>query len=99
MLFRSVAIRVPASKFCLALIARSGVPIVSTSANISGEPPLRDVGLLASTFGGLVDLFVDAGPLPESPPSTIVDVSGDLPRILREGAVEVGKVRSVLENL
>ena len=95
----AVAIRVPASKFCLALISRSGFPIVSTSANISGQPPLRDIGQLASTFGGLVDHFVDAGPLPDSPPSTIVDVSTGTPRILREGAVPAAKVNEALASI
>ena len=73
-------------------------PIVSTSANLSGAPPVRDVRALEAAFGEAVDLFVDAGTLPISAPSTIVDVSGDVPRIVREGAVAAEKFAGLIKG-
>lgn len=83
----TVGVRLPAHPFCRRLMEASGAPLLSTSANLSGEEYAGDIGVLARVFGAEADLLVDAGALPASPPSTIVDCSGTTPVLVREGAL------------
>jgi L-threonylcarbamoyladenylate synthase len=82
-----IGLRYPEHAFCRRLMEASGLPLLSTSANRSGEAYAGDVSALRALFGSSVDLFVDAGALPASAPSTIVDVSSGVPALVREGAV------------
>jgi L-threonylcarbamoyladenylate synthase len=84
-----IGIRIPDNRFCLKLIEECHTPIVSTSANISGQNTLNESDTLIDIFGDKVDLFIDAGKLPPSLPSTVVDVSGKKLKITREGAIPV----------
>jgi len=81
-----IGIRFPANEFCSRLSERCDDAIVSTSANLAGQPPLTGAAGLVRVFGSAVDLVVDAGELDGSP-STIADVSGGELIILREGAI------------
>ena len=90
----TIGVRIPDNRFCLKLLARCRVPIVSTSANLSGALPDRSV--LMSHFLDQVDLFIDAGELPPSLPSTVIDVTGKTPRIVREGAIAETAIFKVL---
>ncbi|MCX6136510.1 MAG: L-threonylcarbamoyladenylate synthase [Ignavibacteriales bacterium] len=83
----TVGIRVPDNHFCRALCLKAGVPIVSTSANLSGSDVAGDVAQIMRDFDGIVDLVVDNGNTSQTTPSTVVDLTGDLPRIVRQGAV------------
>ncbi|HEU4522535.1 MAG TPA: L-threonylcarbamoyladenylate synthase [Thermoanaerobaculia bacterium] len=80
---RTLAIRVPSLPWLRELIELTG-PLASTSANRSGEPPLTSPADLTPDLQDLLDAVVDAGPL-EGKPSTIVDFTGDEPRLIREG--------------
>ena len=80
----SVAVRVPDLPWLRALLERTG-PLVSTSANRSGEPPIREPSALARGLQEKIDVALDAG-LCEGQPSTIVDFTCDEPRLIREGA-------------
>lgn len=80
----TLAFRVPRHPFLNALLQRLDLPIVSTSANRTGEPPVESVEAARGIFGAGVDAYVDAGPL-SGAPSTLVDLSGDEPRFLRGG--------------
>jgi tRNA A37 threonylcarbamoyladenosine synthetase subunit TsaC/SUA5/YrdC len=60
------------------------VPLVSTSANRSGEPPISSPDLLARDLQNALDGLLDAGPM-SGEPSAIVDFTGDEPRFIREG--------------
>jgi L-threonylcarbamoyladenylate synthase len=91
----TIGIRIPSSRLCLRLLAHLRVPLTSTSANSSGEKPLRTIKKIQGRLTG-IDLYLDAGELPESQPSTIVDVSGDIPRVLRGGAVTTESIKQVL---
>ena len=72
-----------------ALAAALGAPVTAPSANITGAaPPRRAVDVL-SAFDGRIDLLLDAGPTPGGLPSTVVDVTVDPPRVLREGPVRL----------
>jgi L-threonylcarbamoyladenylate synthase len=91
----TVAVRVPDHAAARALAAALGHPVTSTSANRSGEPPTADPAVVAGLGDGL-DGLIDTGPCPGGPPSTIVDVSGETPRLVRAGAVAWERV---LESL
>jgi L-threonylcarbamoyladenylate synthase len=84
----TVAFRVPDLPPLLELIERLGEPIVSTSANVSGEPPLSDPKHIHQQFGGAVDALVVGPDTPYAVASTIVDFTGDEPKVLRKGDYE-----------
>jgi tRNA threonylcarbamoyl adenosine modification protein (Sua5/YciO/YrdC/YwlC family) len=84
----SIGIRIPNNAFCLMLARALSTPITSTSVNISGEPPLTDPDDIETLFGDSIDLLIEEGPL-NNPSSTIVDFSGDVPKVIREGAISV----------
>lgn len=88
-----VAARMPGGKAALALAREAGFPVTATSANPSGEPPARDPEVLIRYFPRGLDLLLDGGRTPGGPPSTILDATGEEPRILREGAVIPEEVR------
>jgi L-threonylcarbamoyladenylate synthase len=79
----TIAARVPDLAWLRALLDRTG-PLISTSANRSGEPPITTPEMLAQDLFEALDAVLDAGPR-EGQPSTIVDFTGDEPRIVREG--------------
>ncbi|HET7226931.1 MAG TPA: L-threonylcarbamoyladenylate synthase [Candidatus Eisenbacteria bacterium] len=85
----TVALRCPRDILCQKILAAIGGPVVSSSANLSGLPPARSADEVVRTFGNQLDLVVDGGPRPADRPSTLVDVSGPRPRLLRQGDVEV----------
>jgi len=91
----SVAVRVPAHPVAVALARAVGRPITATSANPSGAPPTARPDELAALLPGL-DAVLDAGPAPGGPPSTIVDVTTGVARLVRAGAVPWDRV---LESL
>jgi len=90
---KTLGIRIPNTPLVLAIIAALGKPITTTSANISGgASPYSRFSWEKETpreRQALVDLFLDAGELPFSPPSTVVDVSGEKIKIIRQGAIKI----------
>lgn len=91
---RNIAVRVPASDVARAL-AREAGPLVSTSANLAGEPPCLTVELALQAFPAAV-LVIDVGAL-DGAPSTIVDVtdSNGAVTVLREGRIARERIKSV----
>ena len=81
----TVAVRIPALDPLRALIDAVGEPVVSTSVNRAGEEPLEDAHAIRREFGAEVDLIV-TGNAPGGISSTIVDLCGKAPQIVREGA-------------
>jgi L-threonylcarbamoyladenylate synthase len=82
-----VAVRIPGESFALRLAKTALFPITATSANLSGLPPARDAGTVLRYFRDAVDLIIDGGTVPGTLPSTIVDVTGAAPVIVREGII------------
>lgn len=80
----TVAVRVPAVPALLDLISELGEPIVSTSVNRSGEPPRTSLDEIESEFGPEVDMVV-RGKVTATLASTIVDLTGDKPVVVRQG--------------
>ena len=93
---RSIAVRVPASEVARALAHAAG-PLVSTSANLSNEPPCLDVDSALRAFPQATQA-IDLGRL-EGAASTVVDATDELggARILREGRVERDRIQAVLD--
>lgn len=89
----TVAVRAPGHAFARALATRFG-PFTVTSANRSGEAAANDVRAARDALGNAVRLYVDGGTL-LGVPSTIVDCTGDTPRVLREGAVPAAEVAAL----
>jgi tRNA threonylcarbamoyl adenosine modification protein (Sua5/YciO/YrdC/YwlC family) len=79
----TIAARIPDLVWLCSLLDRTG-PLISTSANRSGEPPVVSPDLLASDLQSGLDALLDQGPR-EGKPSTIVDFTGAEPRLIREG--------------
>lgn len=92
----TVAIRIPASAICLALLAQCQVPLVSTSANRSGAAPATTVEQVQATFPDHLDLLIDGGPSPAQIPSTVIDCSTDCLRVIRTGAIPIEAVEAVI---
>ncbi|MDH3972817.1 MAG: L-threonylcarbamoyladenylate synthase [Deltaproteobacteria bacterium] len=81
---KTVGIRIPDNAIATMLVEKLGNPIISTSANVSGRDVISDPGEIDLFMGKILDLTIDAGMLPGEP-STIVDLTGDSPALLREG--------------
>ena len=85
---KTVGIRIPANRICMAIVTKLGHPIVTTSANLSGEEPIGDPILVEDMLGKQLDLVIDGGVL--SPyVSSIVSLIGDVPAVLRKGVGDV----------
>jgi len=95
----TVAIRIPAHPVPVALVRGLGMPIVGTSANLSGKPSALTADEVYSQFGNKVDSVIDGGKCPGGRESTIIDVTGEVPEILREGAISREKLRQVCRKI
>ncbi len=83
----TVAVRVPAHPVALALLEEAGVPVAAPSANRSGRPSPTRAEHVLEDLGCQVDVVVDGGPCPVGVESTVLDLSGHIPVILRPGGV------------
>ncbi len=95
----TVALRCPRDPLCQALLARVGGPVVASSANLSGQPPATTADEVRTLFGNTLDLILDGGPRMQDVPTTLVDVSGPRPKLLRRGALEVDAMLGDFEDL
>lgn len=87
-----VGVRVPAHRVAQALCRLCAMPLTATSANISDRPATNDPDEVARALGTRIDVLLDAGRTAGGPPSTIVDVTGSTPRLVRPGAIEWDEV-------
>jgi L-threonylcarbamoyladenylate synthase len=93
----TVGLRVPGHATPRALAAALG-PLPTTSANRSGEPEARDADEIEALLGDAVDLILDGGRSAGGLASTVVDLTGENPRILRHGAVPEAAIKRRLES-
>jgi L-threonylcarbamoyladenylate synthase len=84
----SLAVRLPDDKELAALLEKTGA-LLTSSANITGEPPAMTIEAAHGYFTGNVDFYVDGGDLSDREPSTIVRIVDDAVEILRQGAVKI----------
>ncbi|HJW09169.1 MAG TPA: L-threonylcarbamoyladenylate synthase [Holophagaceae bacterium] len=80
-----VGLRIPDHPFCRELTKLLGEPIVTTSANLSGQPTLNSAWEIEAELGHALDMVVDCG-VPLGVGSTIIDFTGEEPVVVREGA-------------
>jgi len=93
-----VGVRVPAHQVARGLCRTCGHILTATSANPSGEPAPADPDAVAASLGLVIDVLLDAGKTTGGLPSTIVDVSGAVPQVIREGVIAWDEVRSCLRH-
>lgn len=95
----TIALRCPKDTLSHALLTRFGGPVVSSSANLSGQPPAASAEEVVGYFGNQLDLVLDGGPRRGAVPSTLVDVSGPKPKLLRRGELDVTPFLGAYEDV
>jgi len=96
---RTIAIRIPAHPVPISLARGLGAPIVGTSANLSGSPSALTAKEVYNQLGDRVDLIINGGRCPGGRESTIVDLTGETPLILRQGAISAAELKKVCPSL
>ncbi|GAA2464978.1 L-threonylcarbamoyladenylate synthase [Streptomyces macrosporus] len=94
----TVAVRMPLHPVAIELLTDVG-PMAVSSANLTGHPAPQDCDAAQEMLGDSVAVYLDGGPTPASVPSSIVDVTGSVPRLLRAGAIDAEELRKVVPNL
>jgi tRNA threonylcarbamoyl adenosine modification protein (Sua5/YciO/YrdC/YwlC family) len=89
----TVALRMPNHEFVLELLRNVG-PMAVSSANTHGRPPATSAQEAYQMLGETVSVYVEGGPSPLGAPSTIVDVTGPIPAVVRVGAISIESIRS-----
>jgi len=90
----TVAVRMPLHPVALDLLKETG-PLAVSSANRTGASAATTAADAEGQLGDAVSVYLDGGPCRTDVPSTIVDLTGNVPRLLRAGAVSVGRLREV----
>ena len=91
----TVMLRMPLHPVALELLRDVG-PMAVSSANVSGQPPAASAAEAQEQLGEKVAVYLDGGTSGEPVASTVIDLTGDAPRVLREGAVSTEEVAEVL---
>jgi len=94
----TIAVRIPNHPIPLALIQGLGKPIIGTSANISGKLNNLTISKVKQQLGDKVDLIIDGGKCPNGSESTIVDITGEMPAILRQGIIPKHEIEKAYEE-
>ncbi|WP_167957715.1 L-threonylcarbamoyladenylate synthase [Anaerosporobacter faecicola] len=92
----TVAIRMPNNKIALQLIRESGVYIAAPSANTSGRPSPTKAEHVVEDLSGKIDMILDGGPVGIGLESTILDLTGEIPTILRPGYITKEMLEEVI---
>ena len=90
----TVAVRMPEDPVALALLKETG-PMAVTSANLTGQPAATTAQQAREQLGDSVAVYLDGGPSAGGQASTMVDLTGDVPRMLRSGAISIGRLREI----
>jgi len=95
----TVAIRMPSSKIARKLIELANIPVAAPSANLSGKPSPTIVNHVIEDLTGKVDCIIDGGNCEVGLESTVLDLSGEVPTILRPGGVTYELLLEVIPNV
>jgi L-threonylcarbamoyladenylate synthase len=90
----TVAVRMPEDPVTLDLLKETG-PMAVSSANLTGKPAATTAEQAREQLGDAVAIYLDGGPSAGGRASTIVDLTGDVPRMLRQGAISIGRLREI----
>jgi len=93
----TIGLRIPGNETARRLAQQSGGCIVSTSANKSGKPPATTAVEVMDQLGSEVDIILDGGSSPEAGGSTVLDLTGEVPKILRVGPISEDEIKKVLD--
>jgi len=85
---KSLGVRLPDDNDVRSLVRACGGALTATSANVSGQPPARTAQEVENYFPTGIDLIIDGGEVSATEPSTVLDLVGREPRLIREGAVK-----------
>ncbi|MCE9516179.1 MAG: L-threonylcarbamoyladenylate synthase [Mycobacterium sp.] len=91
----TVMLRMPLQPVAIELLRQTG-PMAVSSANVSGQPPATTAQEAQRQLGDLVDVYLDGGTAEQQAASTILDLTGPQPRILRDGPVSAAAIAAVL---
>jgi L-threonylcarbamoyladenylate synthase len=91
----TVGVRMPNHKFAWRLLTQTG-PMAVTSANRSGEPNALTAADVLAQLAGRIELVLDGGRVPGGVPSTVVDCTGPIPQVLRDGPVTAADIAAVV---
>ncbi|HCA85620.1 MAG TPA: threonylcarbamoyl-AMP synthase [Streptomyces sp.] len=94
----TVAVRMPLHPVAIELLTEVG-PMAVSSANLTGHPSPQDCDAAQEMLGDSVSVYLDGGPTPAAVPSSIVDVTGKVPVLLRAGALTADQLREVVPDL
>jgi tRNA threonylcarbamoyl adenosine modification protein (Sua5/YciO/YrdC/YwlC family) len=94
----TVAVRMPLHPVAIELLTDVG-PMAVSSANLTGHPAPENCDYAQEMLGDSVSVYLDGGPTPGNVPSSIVDVSREVPLLLREGAISADELRKVVPDL
>ena len=94
----TVAVRMPLHPVALAVLEETG-PLAVSSANRTGMPPATDAAQAYDQLGDSVAVYLDAGSSGDAVPSTIVDLTGEVPVVRRAGALSLEDLRAVLPEV
>jgi L-threonylcarbamoyladenylate synthase len=90
----TVAVRMPLHPVALEILRETG-PLAVSSANMSGSPAATTAEDAQKQLGSAIAVYLDGGPTEGPMASTIIDLTGDVPRLLRAGVIPVDKIREV----
>jgi L-threonylcarbamoyladenylate synthase len=94
----TVAVRMPDHEVAIDLLTSTG-PLAVSSANLTGQPAATTCADAQDQLGDSVAVYLDAGTTPGAVPSTIVDLTGTTPRVVRPGALSIERLRIVVPDL
>jgi L-threonylcarbamoyladenylate synthase len=94
----TVAVRMPLHPVAIELLTETG-PMAVSSANLTGHPSPQTCDAAQEMLGDSVSVYLDGGPTPDSVPSSIVDVTGPVPVLLRAGVLTAEQLREVVPDL
>ena len=90
----TVAVRMPLHPVALEILRETG-PLAVSSANMSGSPAATTADDAQKQLGSAIAVYLDGGPTEGPMASTIIDLTGDVPRLLRAGVIPIDKIREV----
>lgn len=92
----TIGIRIPSHPIPIELMKNLDIPITSTSANISGYPSPLNTQMVNDQLGKKIDFIIDGGTTNLKESSTIIDMSEDVPTLIREGALALSDIEKVI---
>jgi L-threonylcarbamoyladenylate synthase len=93
---KSLGVRLPDDDEVRSFVRACGGALTATSANVSGQPPARTAKEVENYFPAGIDLIIDGGEVAAIEPSTVIDLNGPQPKLIREGAVKVEALSALL---